>query len=85
MTDFGTALAQLKAGRAIARQGWPRKDIAVVIIPGLTIETTGHKCTPYFALGTDDVSVPWTPSFIDVVADDWTVIEPEKPNGDILD
>lgn len=85
--DFGQALAALKSGDKIARDGWNGAGQFVVLQAGYpngipinrnTADATGilegTVCVfrPYLMLRTADGSfVPWAPSVSDVLAEDW--------------
>jgi hypothetical protein len=88
--DFGQALAAVKAGSKIARQGWNGKNMFVVFQPGYpdgiainrnTAEATGIPegtvCSfrPYLMMRTvDGEFVPWVASQSDLLADDWQAV-----------
>lgn len=88
--DFGAALAALRAGDRIARDGWNAAGQFVVLQKGYpdgihinanTAEATGIpegtvcRFRPYLMLHAADGSfVPWAPTVSDVLADDWAVV-----------
>lgn len=88
--DFGTALALVKQGFKIAREGWNGKGMFVVYqkaypegIPcnKQTAETWGmkegdlFKCEPYLQINTVDGShAMWVPSIRDCLAEDWVIV-----------
>jgi len=46
--EFGTALEQVKQGKAIAREGWNGKDQFVFMTPGRTLDLNVHDIwTPF--------------------------------------
>ncbi len=82
MNGFEWALARLKEGKAVARQGWgdaqahPRKRI--VLVPAFGLELSylqlaypiGHARYPQGCLA------PWTPTRCDLLEDDWVEVTP---------
>ena len=86
--DFSEALRRIKAGRALAREGWNAEGQFVVYQKGYpdgiainanTAEATGIpegtvcRFRPYLMLHTADGSfVPWAPTVSDVLAEDWS-------------
>lgn len=87
--DFSEALAALKDGAKISREGWNAAGQYAVLQKGYpdgipisanTAEVTGIElgtvCVfrPYLMLCTADGSfVPWAPTVSDVLAEDWSV------------
>jgi hypothetical protein len=87
--DFGAALAAVKGGSKISREGWNGKGMWVVHQPGYpdgiainanTAEATGIpqgtvcRFLPYLILrAVDGAFAPWVPSISDVLAEDWQV------------
>ena len=79
--DFGDAIKALKAGKRIAREGWNGKGMWV----GLHSEAgefvrekcgTAIRYLDYIVIKTaDDCLVPWNASQVDVLAEDWTVLD----------
>lgn len=69
--DFGQALAELKAGKRVARQGWNGKGMWLK----LQVPDAHSKMTlPYIYMKTaDDKLVPWLASQTDVLAEDWVL------------
>lgn len=86
--NFSDALNAVKLGARISREGWNGKGMYVVHqraypsgipINKNTAEATGIpegtvcKFLPYLMMKTADNSfVPWPPSQVDLLADDWT-------------
>ncbi len=87
MADFSWALAELRAGRLVAREGWngkgqwlalPRAYPRGIPIDKNTAEATGIpegtvcRFLPYIIVRTvDGAFVPWQASQTDVMAEDW--------------
>ena len=88
--NFSDALAEVKLGSKIARDGWNGKGMWVVFqkaypngipINKNTAEATGMpegkvcKFLPYLMLCTAQGDfVPWLASQTDILADDWSVV-----------
>ena len=75
--DFCTALAFLKQGASVAREGWNGKGMFLFKIKKWTY-TDGHQGNypnlPFIAMKTADNSVvPWLCSQTDMLANDWVV------------
>ena len=74
--DFGEALKEMKMGYAVRRKGWPGKMDFIEI---LQFKEKNSKMTePYIFLDCissngENKRVPWTPSQIDILAEDWFV------------
>ncbi len=84
--NFGDALALLKQGEKVARQGWNGKNMFVFLVPGSTFkvsrapllgiypEGTEINYNPHIDMKTADGSiVPWLASQTDVLAEDWGI------------
>lgn len=85
--DFGAAIAALKSGKRVTRDGWNGKDMYVAYQPGYpdgipvnanTAAATGIPqgtvCVfrPYLMMKTvDGEFVPWVASQTDILAEDW--------------
>ena len=90
-TDIGWAVAQMRLGYRVARQGWNGKGMYLAYQPGYpngipinanTAKATGQpegtvlRFLPYVMMRTVDGSfVPWLCSQTDLLANDWTVAE----------
>lgn len=88
--DFGDALAALKAGDKVSRQGWNGKDMFLFLVPGshFTVnrppllgiypEGTGIDYRSHIDMKTaqGDI-VPWVASQSDLLADDWVFYDTE--------
>lgn len=70
--DFGQALAALKAGGKVARDGWNGKDMYVELqVP----DEHSKMRRPYlFMRPVDGDLVPWVASQSDLLAEDWQVV-----------
>lgn len=71
--DFSAALCALKRGRKVSRDGWNGKGQYIEMQkPDINSKMT----KPYLYIKTVDGSlVPWTPSQVDMFADDWYEVE----------
>ena len=70
--DFGDALAHLRNGRSVARNGWNGKGMWL----NLQVPDANSKMTlPYIYMKTaDDNRVPWLASQTDMLAEDWVLV-----------
>lgn len=83
--DFNQALIALKVGRKVARKGWNDKGMFLLYIDPYhndqykveeKHETIVGTLFPYIAIKTtDNKIVPWLPTQMDLLAEDWEVIE----------
>lgn len=89
--NFSEALVAIRERKKLRRAGWLRPQIYVVFQAGYpdgiainknTAEATGQpegtimKFAPYLMLvDTDGMNAPWTPYIIDLLAEDWEVVE----------
>jgi hypothetical protein len=72
---FGLAIEALKQGKNVARAGWNGKGMYLLFLNGKTTDF-GYTLLPYIGLKTvDDNFVPWVASQIDMLAEDWMIIE----------
>jgi hypothetical protein len=92
--NFGQALDALKDGERVARSGWNGKGMFVVHQKGYpdgieinanTAEATGIpqgtvcRFRPYLMMkSVDNDFVPWVASQTDLLAEDWTILDPES-------
>lgn len=98
--NFGVALALLKAGKRVAREGWNGKGMFIYLVgPGRYPATTVAggliareqpdylvPYLPYIAMKTvDGMVVPWLASQTDMLASDWRVSEDERIDLDVMD
>jgi hypothetical protein len=88
--NFSIALAELKKGAKIARQGWNGKDMYLVLKPGYPSGVPANEATakahgialytmikysPYIEMMTATGEiVPWLASQTDLLAEDWIVL-----------
>lgn len=79
--DFSTALAAIKAGSRITREGWNATgQWAALQVP----DEHSKMQRPYMYLKTaNDELVPWVPTQSDLMADDWRLFDPRdaRPGG----
>jgi hypothetical protein len=82
--NFGNAIAELKAGQKLGRQGWNGKGMYIYYVPQNSYppvtdiakaefgDTVPYR--PYIAMKTaqGDV-VPWVASQSDILAEDWEI------------
>jgi hypothetical protein len=86
--NFGDALAALKHGRRVAREGWNGKGMFLFLVPGSTFKVSRPPLLGIYAEGTEinyhahidmktaqDTVVPWLASQTDVLAEDWTIVD----------
>ena len=88
--SFGDAVAALKEGLRVAREGWNGKGMFLYYVPenkypasrnehGTMIGVFEDDMVPYreyIALKTvDNQVVPWAPSISDALAEDWQIVE----------
>ena len=84
---FGLALAALKKGKKVARQGWNGKGMFLFLVPGSIFnvsrppllgiypEGTEINYCPHIDMKTaDNKVVPWLCSQTDALAEDWVVL-----------
>lgn len=87
--DFRDALAHLKQGRLVAREGWNGKAMFIYLVPGSTFEVSRAPLLGIFAEGTKlqylphidmrtatGACVPWLASQTDILAEDWVLVTP---------
>lgn len=71
--NFSRALAALKEGAKVAREGWNGKGMWIRIKP---CSQDGEMTDPYIYMKTvDDRLVPWLASQTDLLAKDWEIVE----------
>lgn len=85
--NFSAALAAVKLGDKISRQGWNGKGMFVFLVPGSTFVVNRPPLLGIYPDGTsvnyhahldmrtaDGQIVPWLASQTDLLADDWLVL-----------
>ena len=76
--DFSQALAFLKTGSVVRRQGWNRQGMFVTLQrPDEHSKMTAPYCyitVPVLEDGETEKRIPWLPGNCDLMADDWDVI-----------
>ena len=74
--DFGDALAALKAGSRVAREGWNGKGMWLHLVTPDNSIPLGYPIQPYIAMKTaDDKMQPgWLASQADMLAEDWVLV-----------
>lgn len=86
--NFGDALAALKRGARVAREGWNGKGMFLFLVPGSTFQVNRPPLLGIYPEGTpinyhahidmktaQDTVVPWLASQTDVLAEDWRIVE----------
>lgn len=79
--DFGQALAWMRTGLKVRRNGWAGPGVFVVpsVWVAMQVPTADSKMTLgylYMRTPSEDL-VPWIPQHADLVALDWTTVLPE--------
>ena len=73
LMDFGGALAVLKGGHRVAREGWNGKGMSLAL---QTPDAHSKMSLPYIYMRTVQGDlVPWLASQTDLLADDWLVVD----------
>lgn len=82
--NFGDAIAALKEGKKVARNGWNGKGQFLTLGKSFTyvdcdgLSEAKHQTSGSFAIvfhGTIGVQVGWLASQADMLSDDWLVVE----------
>lgn len=84
--DFGHALAALKQGKSIAREGWNGKGMYLYYVPAASYAAVTDAARKefgelvpygaYVAMKTAQNNVvPWQPSQADMVSNDWAILD----------
>ena len=84
--SFGDAIEAAKQGQVIARSGWNGKNMYLFYVHpeqwSYQVKPTicnNHSRLPFIAMCTaTGAVVPWLASQTDVLANDWTVLEPAE-------
>lgn len=81
MLKFGEALEALKLGFKAKRKGWEDQYIVLIEFGNQTkadrkagvvkVENEFKVVYSYIALNTDDLFMPWSPSHVDLLEEDW--------------
>ncbi len=85
--NFGSALALIKDGHRVSRDGWNGKNMFIFLVSGSTFQVNRHPLLGMYPDGTTieylphiDMRtaggqiVPWLASQTDILADDWGVV-----------
>lgn len=85
--DFGEALAGLKAGKLVAREGWNGRGMFVYLVSGSGFAVNRPPLLGIYPAGTqivygahidfkaaDGSCVPWVASQTDLLAEDWVEV-----------
>lgn len=86
--DFGGAVAAIKAGAKVAREGWNGKGMFLFLVPGSTFQVNRAPLMGIYPEGTtinyrphidmrtaNGEIVPWVASQSDVLENDWVLVE----------
>jgi hypothetical protein len=82
--DFGHALALIKEGKKVCREGWNGKGMFLFLVPGSTFTVNRPPLLGIYPEGTvvnyhahidmrtaDGMIVPWLASQTDLMSEDW--------------
>ena len=76
--NFGEAIAALKSGKPVAREGWNGKGMWLMLMAeGETTLPNGetYEAASFIVMKTaDNKIVPWLASQTDVLAEDWVEV-----------
>jgi hypothetical protein len=85
--NFGDAIAALKKGDKVARDGWNGKGMFLFLVPGSTFQVNRPPLLGIYPDGTEiqyhahiDMKtaqgcvVPWVASQSDILAEDWELV-----------
>ncbi len=86
--NFGDAIAALKAGKRVAREGWNGKGMFIFLVNGSTFTVNREPLLSILGEGTQvqyhahiDMKtaqgyiVPWLASQADMLSEDWELVE----------
>lgn len=86
--NFGDALALLKAGKKVAREGWNGKGMFLFLVPGSTFAVNRAPLNTIYPEGTlidyhahidmktaQGYVVPWLASQPDMLSEDWVQVD----------
>ena len=92
--NFEEALAKIKQGHRLAREGWNGKGMFVFLVNGSNFAVNREPLLSIFGQGTEITYRPhidlaasngtvgvWQPSMGDVLADDWYVVPPQQTHA----
>lgn len=87
--NFSDALARIKQGERLAREGWNGRDMFVFLVPASVFTVNREPLLSILGEGArvhyhghidmktaQGYVVPWLASQADLLADDWDVVEP---------
>lgn len=73
MVNFGDAIAALKQGKRVAREGWSGKGMWLAL---QTPDAYSKMSLPYVYMRTAcDNNVPWLASQTDILSEDWVILD----------
>lgn len=88
LTTFGEALEDLMRGCKVARSGWNGTGMFLFLVQGSTFEVNRAPLNEFYPEGTkvsynphidmkakDGTIFPWTPNQLDMLAEDWYIVE----------
>ncbi|MFN3612712.1 DUF2829 domain-containing protein, partial [Tepidimonas sp.] len=94
--SFGAAVACLKKGQRVARDGWNGKNMFLFLVPGSRFKVNRPPLLGIYPEGADiqyhghiDMKtaqgyvVPWLASQVDMLAEDWYIV-PDARQADLL-
>lgn len=79
-SDFGEAIAALKNGYRVAREGWNGRGMWLTLVPAWSynpsdVRSLGMDKLPWIGMKTaDNKFVPWLASQTDLLAEDWRIL-----------
>ena len=86
--NFGEAVAALKSGNKVAREGWNGKSMFLFLVPGSVFKVNRAPLLGIYPEGTEvqyhahiDMKtaqgyiVPWLASQADILSEDWEIVE----------
>jgi hypothetical protein len=74
--DFGGALAALREGRRVSREGWNGKGMWIALREPAQVLRRSEMTLPYIYMSTAQGDlVPWLASQTDLLAMDWQVLD----------
>lgn len=83
--DFGKAIQLLKVGQRVQRQGWNGKNQYIELATNISYKNAnneivnaehdaiGNKAIAF--VGTSGVQLGWLASQVDILAEDWKIVE----------